>query len=112
MFSVSEMEGNLIGVSELIKQSSCYEDAGWGICKENLRAWIQRKEEVCRDIKRNKLYERKRKRIQQFQELVAKIQSGFANWARKQSEEHVFTYLLFRRKKESIGICSNCGQPI
>lgn len=94
----------------LVKQSVSYDDGGTGVEKENLCGWIGLKEHDCQKKLTERKHEIRRDRIQEFQALVPEIPSGFFRWARKQCEEHLFTYEPFRRRKQTTGICSNCGQ--
>ena len=94
----------------LVKQSVSYDDGGTGVEKENLCGWIGLKEHDCQKKLMERKHEIRRDRIQEFQALVPEIPSGFSKWARKQCEEHLFTYEPFRRRKQTTGICSNCGQ--
>ena len=94
----------------LVKQAVSYDDGGTGVEKENLCGWIGLKEHDCQKKLTERKHEIRRDRIQEFQALVPEIPSGFSKWARKQCEEHLFTYEPFRRRKQTTGICSNCGQ--
>ena len=94
----------------LVKQSVSYDDGGTGVEKENLCGWIGLKEHDCQKKLMERKHEIRRDRIQEFQALVPEIPSGFSKWSRKQCEEHLFTYEPFRRRKQTTGICSNCGQ--
>ena len=94
----------------LVKQAVSYDDGGTGVEKENLCGWIGLKEHDCQKKLMERKHEIRRDRIQEFQALVPEIPSGFSKWARKQCEEHLFTYEPFRRRKQTTGICSNCGQ--
>ena len=94
----------------LVKQAVSYDDGGTGVEKENLCGWIELKEHDCQQKLTERKHEIRKERIQEFQALVPEIPSGFSKWARKQCEEHLFTYEPFRRRKQTTGICSNCGQ--
>lgn len=94
----------------LVKQSVSYDDGGTGVEKENLCGWIGLKEHDCQKKLMERKHEIRRDRIQEFQALVPEIPSGFSKWARKQCEEHLFTYEPFRRRKQTTGFAPTAGR--
>lgn len=78
--------------------------------RSSLVGMLARKEQ---DVRRGKNIRRETNREKRFREMLERVPDvpeGFEKWAEGSFKDHSIFYLPYRRKKETIGICSGCGK--